>query len=460
MLKHKFCSECWASKWEYIKYITLFWIIMLKLDIRFIPIHRAEGIHYYGIYVFELFGIYFLARLLQSCFCGKLENRFIVMLKWLLVFILYYAGLFCVRVLTGNNCADSLMVFRSVFWICICVVYFLHRGKWEKELYSCYIGMVVLQGAELFFYMMDGYWRNIFGLPSVLIALSPFMIPAGWMVLDAYRFKFHSACWVFIGSFFSVAIIIISGARIGLLMLLVSLVGGFCIVGFKVNAKQAYKVMVGYLVMLSFFACFVCISDMGGARNSMIRATGGLIYSPIVALLENDDKEGIIWALVTEYDEHFRRFFEILPEEKQGVLFHNPTGISDVYRALAIRMALDELSGDWMFHLQGDTLLHIPTGDVVSVSGAHNAVLDYCLAFGACGVAIIFSMWFYWLFQFWEIRHNIAMEEWWAVMLILLGILLNGMFQAMFNNFHNLVLPVLLLAVVDLKNQEKYLSQE
>lgn len=454
MLKQVLCSEDWYSKWEYVKHILLFWIIMLRLDIRFVPIPRPDGMHYYGIYIFELFGVCFLLRLLQCYFRGNLEKRYVVMLRWLIVFILYYVGLFCVRIMTGNNYADSLMLFRNLFWICVCVVYFLQRGTWAKGLYSFYIGMVALQGFELFFYMMDGYWRNIFGLPSVLISLSPFMIPAGWMVVDAYRFNSYSKFSVLIGSFFSVAIILLSGARIGYMTLLLSLASGLTIVAFKMRNKRPYKAFARYIAIILIMCCLVFVADMGGTRDSAVRAAGGM-YSPFVDLLQKEDMEAIMGRLDIAYVEYVQKWRENHSEKRRrGVLDQNPIGISDTYRVLAMRMAVNKLSGDWLFHLQGDTLLHIPTGNTVSVSGAHNAVLDYCMAFGVCGTAIIFSMWFYWLSQFWKIRHIIDLEEWWAVMLILFGLLLNGMFQAMFNNFSSLLMPSLLLAVIALKKHQ------
>lgn len=422
--------------------IDLCLIILLMLDVFFdfkivIDLSSSNRKHLYDVYLFEILAILLFFNLIYNykkiIHILPAKGMFIT----IILFWVYYVTLFVVRMITHNNYASSMMLFRlfsSVAIYTICMI--LNQDKLSIFKNSIRTLLIVLNVGYLIASIKENYMAPRFfaQFPSTYMTVVTISIPLCFLFLA----KRERNWLLFIIDSVNLGIMCIFGCFSGSRVVFI-IWSTECVILSAIILFKRFKIIgmefVG--IGVGLFILFVC--DFNFCQASISRSLDFASYK--INLTDNEVKDV---ADITKYessdvvtvdevknedsdvvtaDEVKHEDFDTVTVEEvnKDVNYHNPTAMSNAIRKELLIGAVERLKNDWLFSLKGNTELPYSMGNgKQAVSGTHNALLDYALAFGGMGVIIIAI---YFLYMIFYVGRTLAQNKSWIEFTVCIEIL-------------------------------------
>lgn len=369
--------------------IDLIFLIALILNAFFdfaiaINLSSENEQHLYDIYLYEILAILTFMSLIYNYKKKIMHNKSAnFMFIMLCVFSVYYIALFFVRLISHNNYSSSMLLFRLFFSACTFMIYVTINPDKKRLLKNTIkIFLVILNISYLIISIKEKYIAPHFpDSPSVYSVLALISIPLCILFLNEDK-KYPILAGI---DLVNIGIMCISGcfsgSRAVFIIWCVEIAFLFISAIFK---KQKYVnigltgILAGLIVLYLF--------DFNYCQASIKRVLNFDSYKITVDQDTNIEKDVMAGYDITK-DENIKRN----PDStiKMDINYHNPTVLSNSVREVLLLQAIDLLKDDWLFSLKGNTELVFISNGEPEVSGAHNFLLDYTLAFGLVGTVII-----------------------------------------------------------------------
>lgn len=435
-------------KKNWISYICIVLLVLnafFKFEIL-IDLSSAEQEHIFPIYLFEIIAIITFATIIMNyknnCAKNKLANKLLVIV---FLFSVYYIILFFLRILTGNNYSSSMLLFRLNFSAFTFVIFILLNANKMKVLGKVFRTLLLLlNSGYLFTSIQTKYIAPHFpDSASTYFTVILISIPLCFLFVEEDR---NSTMWRIVDTINLLIMNIFgcfSGSRAVFAIWIVEI---FTLLFLTIKKKQKKW---GFIFANSFLLLIVLyifnFNFCQGSINRVLKFTSYTlnIEHPLDEnIIENNNNEDIVKNDI------------VLDDVIKDVNYHNPVKASNQIRETLIGQALKLLKGDWIFSLQGNTELTFWQGEEQIVSGAHNAFLDYTLAFGIFGVIIISGFYSILILSIIKkMRKNNT--EFTIFVLILLAMLGMGMTQAIFSLKLSLILFCTYMAFFYIKEDKE-----
>lgn len=345
-------------------------MVFLFLEIGFeIRLPGSGGDHIFDVYLYEIagliLGIITIAKILRRKRIGKLPFLFLCIYIGIM---LGYVSLFMARIRFGGNYADSIWLFRNLFCgLTLSLSMITASRDIAPEQYNRFfiVTFFLLSAGYLFHVLKSRQFNTNF--PNYAItyySLGLMAFPYLTYLLiqrnehGIYRILTEFNIWSIL------TVCVLSGSRSVFCIAL--LITGITLLTALKNIKRLGVIFLAAAGILVFYAGDVYMCRSAVHRSLGIQITGEELKEP----------EKVIEKAMEERA-------QIANEGGvQDMEYHNPVSHSNAVRVVLLRDALQELSGDWLFHMKGKTVFQFHQGGESILSGTHNFIMDYILAFG------------------------------------------------------------------------------
>lgn len=334
-----------------------------------IKIQEDNILHLFEIYYYEIGCIVIaavtLARILRTKIWAK---KYIIYIIFYLTVILNFITLFLIRVLFGGNYGDSIWLFRNLFCGLSLSLFIVTSSSFiSRQKYNHYfvVASSILSAGYLFSvlkekafnpnfpnYAITFYTLGLMALPYLVSLITRSKLKG----IDLYLANF--CIWLILTVSF------LSGSR-SVFTITVFMTAILLVMAIK-KLKRLAAIFIALLSVLILYTGNVYMCRDSIHRSMGIQVTAEEIREPEKAI-----------------EKAMQQREEIVSQgAEQNIEYHNPVSHSNAVRVVLLRDAMQELRGDWLFHLKGKTVLEFRQGGEVVLSGTHNFIVDYILAFG------------------------------------------------------------------------------
>lgn len=344
----------------------LFLFLEVGLEFR---LPGSGGTHIFEVYLYEIAGIILgivtIAKNLRRKRMGKLPFLFFC---FYIGITLGYISLFLARFRFGENYADSIWLFRNLFCgLTLSLWVITTSGEISPDKYNHFFILT-------FFWLSAGYLYHVFkwkqfntNFPNYAITyfslgLMAFPYLAHLLIRRRERGIFRLMTEFNIGSILTICFL--SGSR-SVFCIAVVLTGTTVLTAIK-HIKSLCVIFIAIACAMVFYIGDVYMCRSAVHRSMGIQITGEEIKEPEKVIEKSMEERAQIAS----------------EGGVQDMEYHNPVPHSNAVRVVLLRDALQELNGDWLFHIKGKTVFQFHQAGESILSGTHNFIIDYILAFG------------------------------------------------------------------------------
>lgn len=355
-----------------------------------IDLSSPDAPHIFFISFFELFSAFLW---IYVFFCSvkrwrELGNTHKFFILIMVLFSAYYISLTGVRWFLSTNVSDSINLFRNLLFTSAIFI-LLTVNNWKPKR--------ILRLIRVFYAILTlGYWVSIFlnrnfsapfpDFSMTYISIASMMVPVLLYIVSRQEEAKQRQLLFYIDIFSLISsnvILILCGSRAAAILLIFSwIISIFAFFRKRPVFKTQRKLLCAVIATSFFVGLVFYIPNIFYCRSGFSRAVEQNTIS-IPSAATKEDVENIIDRHMTER-EKLRG-----TGQDTGIEFDNPPQISDGIRQYLLFLTMEQLRGDWLFSLKGQTSFVYALLGFETRSGPHNFILDYVLAFGAVGTILL-----------------------------------------------------------------------